>query len=335
MGLLIHSKNEIKLIGDKSLSKRDFERVIKPLKKFGAKFKSNSGRLPITIVGTNNPKPIKFIEKIGSAQCKSAVMLAALNTKGNTIIKAKKSRNHSELLFKYLNIPIEIKNENKFDLIKVNGGFQFKSLNYKIPSDISSAAFFIILTTLSEKSKLVIKNVNVNPTRTGILKILKKMGVNIILRKIKIYKGEKIADIHVKSTKKIKSINCPTNLNSSAIDEFLIIFLLAAKAEGISYFKNLSELNQKESPRLKWGAKILRLIGIKTIMTKDSIKIYGNPNIKINKKIVIKNYLGDHRVFMTSVIAALVFGGIWTIHDKHSIRTSFPAFLNIINKIKN
>ena len=333
MGLLIHSKNEIKLIGDKSLSKRDFERVIKPLKKFGAKFKSNSGRLPITIVGTNNPKPIKFIEKIGSAQCKSAVMLAALNTKGNTIIKAKKSRNHSELLFKYLNIPIEIKNENKFDLIKVNGGFQFKSLNYKIPSDISSAAFFIILTTLSEKSKLVIKNVNVNPTRTGILKILKKMGVNIILRKIKIYKGEKIADIHVKSTKKIKSINCPTNLNSSAIDEFLIIFLLAAKAEGISYFKNLSELNQKESPRLIWGSKILKKMGIKNLVTKDSIKIYGNPYLKITNKIVIKNFLKDHRVFMTSVIAALSFGGTWKIYDKDSTNTSFPNFLKIINEL--
>ena len=334
MGLLVHTKNKIKLIGDKSLSKRDFERVINPLKKFGAKFKSNSGNLPLTITGTNNPKPIKFTENIGSAQCKSAIMLAALNTKGETIIKARKSRNHSELLYKYLNIPIKIKNKNKFDLIKINGGSDFKSFNYKIPSDISSAAFFIILTTLSKKSKLIIKNVNVNPTRTGILKILRIMGVKIILRKAKIYKGEKIADIHVKSTKKIKSINCPTNLNSFAIDEFLIIFLLAAKAKGISYFKNLSELNQKESPRLKWGAKILKLIGVKTIITKDSIKIFGNPAIKNKKKIVIKNYLGDHRVFMTSVIAGLVFGGKWSIYDKNSIKTSFPTFLKIINKIK-
>ncbi len=334
MGLLVHSKNEIKLIGDKSLSKRDFKRIIKPLKKFGAKFKSNSGGLPLTIIGTNNPKPIKYSENIGSAQCKSAIMLAALNTKGKTIIKAKKSRNHSELLFKYLNIPIKTINKNKFDLIEINGGSHFQSFNYKIPSDISSAAFFIILTTLSKNSKLVIKNVNVNPTRTGVLKILRKMGANIILKKIQTYKGEKIADIQVKSAKQIKPINCPTNLNSSAIDEFLIIFLLAAKAKGISYFKNLSELNQKESPRLKWGAKILQLIGIKTITTKDSIKIYGNPNLVINKKIIIKNYLGDHRVFMSSVIAASVYGGQWTIHDKHSIKTSFPTFLKIINKIK-
>ena len=114
----------------------------------------------------------------------------------------------------------------------------------------------------------------------------------------------------------------------------MIIFLVAAKAKGISYFKNLEELNQKESPRLAWGAKILNKMGIKTIVKKNSIKIYGNPNLKINKKIIIKDFLKDHRVFMSSVIAALTFGGSWTIHDKDSIKTSFPRFLNIINKIK-
>jgi len=160
------------------------------------------------------------------------------------------------------------------------------------------------------------------------------MGIKIKYNKIRIYKGEKIADICVESAKTIRSINCPAALNSSAIDEFLVIFLIAAKAKGISFFKNLSELNQKESPRLKWGSKILNLIGIKTITTKDSIKIYGNPNLKVDKKIIIKDYLKDHRVFMTSVIAALVFGGKWTIHDKDSIKTSFPSFLKIIKDIK-
>ena len=102
----------------------------------------------------------------------------------------------------------------------------------------------------------------------------------------------------------------------------------------ISYFKNLSELNQKESPRLKWGSKILKLIGIKTITTNNSIKIFGNPNLNINKKIVIKNYLKDHRVFMSSVIAASVFGGNWVIHDKDSVKTSFPSFLKIFDNFK-
>ena len=143
-----------------------------------------------------------------------------------------------------------------------------------------------------------------------------------------------VADILVKSPKKLKSINCPSKLNSKAIDEFLTIFLIAAKAKGVSYFSNLEELNKKESPRLKWGSKILRMMGIKTITTKNSIKIFGDPKLKIDKKIEIKNYLKDHRVFMTSAIAALSFGGEWHIHDKDSIKTSFPTFLKILKKFK-
>ena len=335
LGLLIHSKKKIKIIGDKSLSNRDFLRVIRPLEKFGAKFKSNNGKLPIIIEGTTNPKPIKFQELKGSAQCKSAVMLAALNTNGQTKIKAKKSRNHTELLFRNLKIPIQIRKNTHFDFISIKGKKNIKPFNYKVPSDISSSAFFIALTVLSKNSKLKIKNVNINPSRTGILKILKLMGVNVVCKNIVIYRGEKIADIYIKSSKHIKPISsCPSNLNSSAIDEFLILFLIAAKANGISHFKDLSELNQKESPRLKWGSKILSMMGIKNVVTDSSIKIYGNPNLQINKKIIIKNYLKDHRVFMTSVIAALTFGGEWIIHDKDSIKTSFPSFLKIINKIK-
>ena len=161
------------------------------------------------------------------------------------------------------------------------------------------------------------------------------MGVKIIFKNQKNYKGEKKADIKVVSAKNIKAINCPPELNSGAIDEFLIIFLVAAKAKGISYFRNLGELNQKESPRLKWGEIILSNLGVKTKVTKDSIKIYGNPNLNLDfgRKIIIKNYLKDHRVFMTSLIAALSFGGKWTIHDKDSINTSFPNFFTIMNSI--
>ena len=335
MGLLVHSKNKIKIIGDKSLSKRDFRRVTKPLEKFGAKFSSRSGKLPIIIKGTKNPKTVRYLENRGSAQCKSAVMLAALNTKGKTFIKAKKSRNHSELLFKYLKIPIQINKTNKYDLIKIKGKKKIKSFNYKLPSDMSSAAFFIVLTALSKDSKLKIKNININPSRIGILKILKIMGVKIFLDKIKNYKGERTGDIYVESSDSLKPIKCPSNLNSAAIDEFLLIFLVAAKAKGVSYFKDLSELNQKESPRLKWGSKILNLMGIKTITTSNSIKIFGNPKLVINKEIIIKDFLKDHRVFMTSIIAALTFGGNWIIHDKDSIKTSFPSFLKIIKILKN
>ena len=333
LGLLVHAKNKVDIKGDESLSKRDFSRVTIPLKKFGASFKTNSNKLPITIIGTNNSKPIKYHEKKGSAQCKSSVMLAALNTKGKTIIKAKKSRNHTELLFKYLNIPIKVIKKKSYDLIEVTGIKKIKPFNYEIPSDISSSAFFIVLTALSKNSELTIKNVNINPTRIGVLKILKLMGIKIKIKNKRKYKGEEVANITVKSAKNLKAIKCPTRFNSAAIDEFLLIFLVAAKAKGISYFNQLSELNQKESPRLIWGSKILNMMGIKTTLTKNSIKIYGNPKLKIKRTILIKNFLKDHRVFMTSVIAALTFGGYWKISDKDSIKTSFPSFIKKIIKL--
>ena len=332
LGLLVHSKKKVLIKGDQSLSQRDFRRITSPLEKFGAKFKTNSGKLPIRISGTKFPKPIRYNELKGSAQCKSSVMLAALNTKGTTIIKAKKSRNHSEILFKYLKLLINIKKSKSFDYIKITGGKNISPFNYKIPSDISSCAFFIVLTILSKNSKLKLKNVNINHTRTGVLQILRLMGASIKVKNKKIYRGESVADLIIKSEGSIKPINSPIRLNSSAIDEFLLIFLVAAKANGISNFKNLSELNQKESPRLLWGSKILNKMGIKTIVTASSIKIYGNPNIKIKKDIIVKKFMKDHRVFMTSVIAALCFGGNWKISDKDSIKTSFPSF---ISKIKS
>ena len=335
LGFLVNTPKPVKLIGDKSLSKRDFKRISDPLSKFGAIFKlKNKKNLPLTIYGSKNLKPIKYFEKKGSAQCKTAVIFAGLRTKGTTVIKAKKSRNHTELMCKYLGLPISVKNKKNYDEIKVSKVDKIKPFNYKIPSDISSSAFFIVLTVLSENSRLLVKNVNINPSRIGIILILKKMGANIIFKNQKIYKGEKIADIEVKGGKVLNSINCPSKLNSGAIDEFLVIFLVAAKAKGISYFRDLAELNQKESPRLQWGSKILDMMGVKNVVTDSSIKIYGNPQLEIKKDILIKNYLKDHRVFMTSIIAALTFGGNWKIHDKDSIKTSFPNFLKIINELK-
>ena len=336
LGFLINTTKPIKLIGDQSLSTRDFKRISDPLSKFGGVFKlKNKKNLPLTIYESKNLRPISYFENRGSAQCKSAVIFAGMRTSGTTLIKAKKSRNHTELMCKYLKLPVTVENKKNYDLIKVKKVKEIKPFDYKIPSDISSSAFFIILTALSKNSKLLIKDVNINPTRIGIISILKKMGVNIIFQNQKTYKGEKLADIKIEGGKKLKAINCPTNLNSGAIDEFLVIFLVAAKAKGISYFKDLAELNQKESPRLKWGAKILNMMGVKNIVTNSSIKIYGNPNLEIRKKIIIKNYLKDHRVFMTSVIASLSFGGEWHIYDKDSIKTSFPNFLKIINELKN
>jgi len=137
----------------------------------------------------------------------------------------------------------------------------------------------------------------------------------------------------IKSTSNLKGLKCPETLNSSAIDEFLVIFLVAAKAKGISTFKNLGELNKKESPRLNIGIKFLKMIGIKVIRRNNDLKIFGNPNIKLDKIYNIKNFKKDHRIFMMSCIAALTFGGEWNIYDKDSINSSFPNFLKITKRL--
>ena len=330
LGLLIKSKFTIKLIGDKSLSKRDFSRVIKPLKLFGVGIKSKNNSLPIEITGTKFLRPITYDENIGSAQVKSCIILSALNTPGTTIINSKISRNHTELMLKSLNYPIKVQKRGNVNKIFINGLKQFKSFEYDVPGDISSASFFIVLTLLSEKSQIIIEGVNVNKSRIGIIQILNKMGAKIKLKNKKFYKGEEVADIHVKSIAKLNSINCSSKLNSSAIDEFLIIFLVAAKAYGVSKFKDLGEMNKKESKRLDLAIKFLRLIGIKVQRFGNDINIHGNPKIMLSKNFEITNFLKDHRIFFLSCIAALTLGGKWKINDKKSANTSFPQFLKIL-----
>ena len=336
LALLIRSPYKIKLIGDRSLSRRDFLRVIEPLKKFGANFyPKNKKTLPLYIRGTNFLRPIRYYESRGSAQVKSSIMLAALNAPGTTKIIAHKSRDHTEILFKYLKIPIKIKKIKKFDHIEIKEKQNFKAFDYKIPGDISSASFLIVLTLLSKKSQLTIKNLNVNSSRIGIISILNMMGASIKLKKVRAYKGEKIADIFIKSMNNLKAINLPKSFNnSSAIDEFVLIFICAAFSKGISTFRNLEELNKKESKRLDWGYKILKMIGIKTEkIGNHGIKIWGNPNLELEKSYVIKNYLKDHRIAMCTTILGLARGGRWKIYDSDSIKTSFPSFIKVIKEL--
>ncbi len=333
LGLLVKSKSKVKLIGDKSLSKRDFHRVIKPLRLFGVNIESKNNLLPLKIQGTDFLRPIIYNEEIGSAQVKSCVIFSALNTPGITQINSKTSRNHTELFLKFLNYPIKVIKKSGYEKILVEGLKQFKGFKYEVPGDISSASFFIVLTLLSKNSKIVIKKVNVNKSRVGIISILNMMGAEIKLKKKTIYNGEEIADIHVKSKKSLNAINCPSKLNSSAIDEFLIIFLVAAKANGISRFKDLGEMNKKESKRLDLAIQFLKLIGIKVNRFKNDINIHGNPNLTLSKKFEMKNFLKDHRIFFLCCITALTLGGMWKINDKDSINTSFPDFLKTLRMI--
>ena len=330
IGLLVNSKNTIILKGDQSLSKRDFSRIIKPMKMFGQNIISKNNRLPIIFRGTKYPRPINYIELKGSAQVKSCILLAAMKTPGETKIKCIPSRNHTEKLFFHLKLPLKVKKEKKFEVISFKGKKNYKSFNYKIPGDISSSSFFIVLTLLTKKSKILIKDVNVNKSRTGIIDILKLMRAKIKLQNRRIYNGENIADIEVKSSEGLKPINCPSEMNSRSIDEFLLIFLTCAVANGVSKFRNIGELRNKETDRLKFASTFLTKIGIKTKISKDTFKIYGNPSLKLSKTYEIKNFDKDHRACMLAFITALAFGGKWIIHDIDSVKTSFPNFISLL-----
>jgi len=330
IGLLINSKNTIILKGDQSLSKRDFSRIIEPMKMFGQNIVTKKNRLPIIFKGTKYSRPINYTELKGSAQVKSCILLAAMKTPGETIIKCIPSRNHTEKLFLHLKLPIKIKKEKKFEIISFKGKKNYKCFNYKIPGDISSSSFFIVLTLLTKKSKILIKDVNVNKSRTGIIDILKLMKAKIKLQNRRIYNGENIADIEVRSSEKLKPIDCPSEMNSRSIDEFLLIFLTCSVANGVSKFRNIEELRNKETDRLEFAYNFFTKIGIKTKISKGTFKIYGNPNLRLNKTYEIKNFDKDHRACMLSFIAALAFGGKWIIHDIDSVKTSFPNFISLL-----
>ncbi len=333
MGLLTNYAHKIKITGDKSLNKRPMERIFMPLKKIGCKFEpTNKKTLPIYITGSEIPTATNHEEKIGSAQVKSSIIFASLDAPGITTIKElKKSRNHTENILRFIGGGIKVKKFKNYNTIYVIGQKNFDAFNLTIPGDISSAAFFIVLTLLAKNSVIKLKNVNLNPTRTGIITVLKKMNAQIKIVNTKIKYGEKIGNIIVKSSN-LNSINCPASMVPSTVDEFTILMIAAAKAKGTTTFAGLNELNKKESPRLNLMNSILNKIGIKTKLKKGTIKIFGNPKINLNKSYKIQS-LFDHRICMSAFVMGQTFGGQIEVKDCNSISTSFPNFLTLMKKI--
>jgi 3-phosphoshikimate 1-carboxyvinyltransferase len=324
---------KVKISGDKSLNKRDMLRVIKPLSKIGCTFfPQDKTTLPLTIKGTSLPLAQKHFETIGSAQVKTAILFAAINTPGITQIQVEKnSRDHTENLLNSLNADIKIKKNTKGSLITLKGKKNLHGFNLNIPGDPSSAAPFIAITLLTSNSKLVIKNINCNPTRIGFIKILKKMNANIVIKNLKRRSNELIGDIIVKSSK-LKSIKCPTNLVPSAIDEFPLLFIISSLIKGVSKFSGIKELRHKESDRIKSVEFGLNKIGIKTKSKLDSISIFGNPNIKINKKLKISSK-EDHRLAIAFFCLGQMINGKMEIKNFQTVNTSFSKFLFIMKKI--
>jgi len=332
-GLLSTSNFKTKLTGDNSLNKRPMKRIIDPLSKIGANFfPKKKTTLPLFIEGTNMPLAQKFEEKIGSAQIKSSILLASLNTPGITTIMAAPSRDHTENLLRYINADIKVKKLKKENLITLRGMKNLFSFNLEIFGDQSSCGPFIILALLTPKSKLVIKNVNCNPTRLGFIKILKKMNAKIKIINTKKKYGEFVGNLVCESSPNLKPINCSKKLVPFAIDEFPLLFILSSLIKGKSKWNGIAELRKKESDRIKIMEAGLRKVGIKTKSTKDSLTITGNPNIQIKKTIHIFPY-NDHRIAMAFFCLKQLINGKVLIHDFECVKTSFPKFLMTMKKI--
>ena len=332
IGILSTTPNiNVKITGDQSLKKRDMSSLINLMEQFGASFvPKNKYKLPFKIISPEVSVAIKYEAGI-SAQLKSAVMLAALNSHGITSIVEKiKSRDHTERMLKMSKKIIDFKKNNK--LIKIIGKNNLNSFKLNIPGDPSSAAFITALTLLNKNSNIIIKNVGLNKRRIGFYEILKKHGAKIKFKNIKKNNNEPVGDIHVTSSK-VKPIKASSEYYASATDEYPIMFIIAALTSGVSIFNGIKDLANKESNRILEMKKILNQVGIKCKSNKNSIKIFGSGEINSkNKKINVPN-LGDHRICMSAMILALVTGIKTNIKNFETVDTSSPSFLKILKSL--
>ena len=333
IGILSTTPNlKLKIQGDRSLNKRNMKMLIGLMSEFGAEFlPKNKFNFPLRFISTEMPIGIKYKSGI-SAQLKSAVILAGLNAYGTTeIIEEKASRNHTENILVKNPQSIKISNQGK-KIIKIFGKKYLNPINLNIPGDPSSAAFFTALTLLNKNSSLKIKNVGLNPTRIGFYELLKKHGAKIRFKNIKKSNNEIFGDIYINSCK-IKPIKAPREYYVKSTDEYPILFVIAALTNGTSVFKGIKDLANKESNRIKEMQKVLKQINIKSVASKDEIKIYGKRIIENkNKKINVPN-LGDHRICMATLILSLITGVKTKIINFETVYTSAPSFLKIIKSL--
>jgi 3-phosphoshikimate 1-carboxyvinyltransferase len=334
MGLLSTYPITINFIGDKSLSKRPMARVINLLREFGANaLPENKNTMPFkflgSYVGLQNDQKLN----VPSAQLKSAWCLAALNTKGiSTLEERFETRDHTEIMLKYLNANIKVKKSKNKKIISIFGKTPIDAKDISVPGDISSAAFMIILALISKNSTVTIKNVLLNPTRTGILDVLKKMKAKIKIKNKKTVCGEIVGDIEAKSSN-LKATTVSEKMAPRLIDEYPILFIAACFAKGVSSFKGIEELRVKESDRIKSMEGGLKPLGVKISSTKSSVKITGTNSFKLNKKIKI-DAKGDHRIAMSFYVLSQVLNKSFKIKDFNYVKTSFPSFTKTINTLK-
>ena len=319
--------------GDNSLNKRPMKRIFDPITQIGAKVVARQDNfLPAAIIGAEDPIAINYQMPVASAQVKSAILLAALNIMGTTtVIEPNKCRDHTEIMMRHLGLDIKTKdiNNKQGTEITLKGGQEFAAQNFNIPSDISSAAFIIVAALIIPNSEIVIRNVGINPLRDGIITTLKEMNGDIELVNQRNVSGEKVADIKVKYSK-LKGANVPASRAPIMIDEYPILAIAAANAEGITKMNGLEELKVKESNRLSAIATGLRSCGVELKEGEDYLEISGGfkePEELIN----IQTHM-DHRIAMSFLIMGLKLTNGLKIDDSQMINTSFPGFKDLFKK---
>lgn len=331
MGAVSSNKIKCNFVGDSSLSKRSMSRVTKHLENMGAAIQITRGDfLPLMILGSDKLLPIKHKIQKASAQIKSALILSALNIHGKTkIIENIPTRDHTERLLKFLNVDFKVRKlKNNTTQIELDGPYEINSKNIEVAGDPSSASFFIVGALILPKSKITLKNVMLNPSRIEFLKILKRMGGKIKIRKTRKLCGENIGDIKAEYSK-LKGVNIPSSRSAFLIDEYPILSIAATQAKGKTIMRGLSELRHKESDRIKSIVYNLKKIGFNFHLDNDDLSIFGK-ELKIKKNIKIKSF-SDHRIAMAFSILNILCGKKLKIDNKKCINISYPDFEKHLN----
>ena len=325
-GLLSAQSFDSELCGDESLSKRPMDRIIDPLRQMGAKISGVNSKPPLYISGNQPLKAITYELPIASAQIKSCLLLAGLYAQGKTcIVENVTTRDHTERMLRGFGYQVTCSD----NCITLDGGGELEACDIDIPSDISSAAFFMVAGSIAKDADLTLKTININPTRTGIIEILKLMGADIVLSNETEMAGEKTADIQVRSAD-LKGIEIPNELVPLAIDEFPVLFIAASCAEGETLLTGAKELRVKESDRIQVMADGLKILGIKTEVLDDGIRIQGGQFSKPSAPIKSQH---DHRVSMSFAVASAACNFDIKIQGVDNVKTSFPNFVELANTI--
>ena len=334
MGLVGTYAMKTRFIGDASLSKRPMGRILDPLRLMGVQVEASEGdRLPLTLWGAVTPNPITYRVPMASAQVKSAVLLAGLNTPGiTTVIEPVMTRDHTEKMLVGFGADLEVETDNDgVRYIHLEGQGELHGQDITIPGDPSSAAFPIVAALITEGSDITIENVLLNPTRTGLITTLLEMGADISFENKRQTGGEEVADIRVRSSR-LKGVKVPKERAPSMIDEYPVLAVAAAFAEGKTIMEGLAELRVKESDRLAAVANGLKKNGVDCEEGKDFLVVIGDPSAKNIGGGTVTTHL-DHRIAMSFLVLGLGAAKPVTIDDKRMIATSFPEFMGIMAKL--